>query len=398
MSEKNSLKLDYPEKSFMLLQANFWDSLQKISKHHQVICKYLMQEMSKGNEEENKINEKRILTTTKSLKSLVEIDFRYYYLLYLKYTFFVSQPLTLNQLKTNFKNKIFPYYLFTILVKKKDINHLIIDFIERKILIYNKDKKIENIGQEKIFSVTKKMNTSIIITLNESEVKSDKKKEIEIFPEFFQQIDLIYNIIDFFAKNGHKENINRDEGGPTLLDDDTYVPKGILLRCNILKEHQNKLLSKDKRYAVLGSSQIIIFKDETMKEIRNVIPLLPFSAQLISDDKEFVLTIKYFYRDQALTFFDGDTYLEWKNKLKDIFNKKIVEKIDGITYYRIKEKKLNNKIIDLLDDSIKEIKEQIKTTDEDLERIKTSIVDSKNDLNNDELLLISRGNTLNSNQ
>ena len=135
-----------------------------------------------------------------------------------------------------------------------------------------------------------------------------------------------------------------------------------------------------------------------MKEIRNVIPLLPFSAQLISDDKDFVLTMKYFYRDQALTFFDEDTYLEWKNKLKDIFNKKIVEKIDGITYYRIKEKKINNKIIDLLDDTIKEIKEKIKATDEDLERIKTSIVDNKNDLNNDELMLISRGNTLNSNQ
>ena len=243
MSEQ--FKLDYPDKSFMLLHANFWDSLQKISRHHQVICKYLMQEISKGNEEENKNNEKRILTTTKSLKSLVEIDFRYYYLLYLKYTFFVSQPLTLNQLKTNFKNKIFPYYLFTILVKKKDINHLIIDFIERKILIYNKDKKMENISQEKIFSVKKKMNTSIIITMNESEVKSDKKKDIEIFPEFFQQIDLIYTIIDFFAKNGKNENVDSGEGGPSLLGDDTYVPKGILLRCSILKEHQNKLLSKD---------------------------------------------------------------------------------------------------------------------------------------------------------
>lgn len=383
MTDQKSLKLDYSEKSFMLLHTNFWDSLQNISKHHQVICKYLMQEMSKGNEEENKINEKKILTTTQSLKSLVETDFRYYYLLYLKYTFFVSQPLTLNQLKTNFKNKIFPYYLFTILVKKKDINHLIIDFIERKILIYNKDKKIENICQEKIFSVTKKMNTSIIITLNEKEVRSDKKKEIEIFPEFFQQIDLIYNIIDFFAKIDQNKNADNGDDGLSILDDDTYVPKGILLKCSILKEHQNKLLSKDKRYAVLGSSQIIIFKDESMKEIRNVIPLLPFSAQLISDDKEFVLTIKYFCRDQALTFFDENTYLEWKNKLKDIFNKKIMEKIDGITFYRIKEKKLNNKIIDLLDDSIKAIKEQIKTTDEDLERIKTSIVENKNDLNNE---------------
>ena len=69
--------------------------------------------------------------------------------------------MTLNQLKTNFKNKIFPYFLFTLLIKKKEINHMIIDFFERKILIMNKDKIIENITQERLISVIKKSNISI---------------------------------------------------------------------------------------------------------------------------------------------------------------------------------------------------------------------------------------------
>ena len=107
----------------------------------------------------------------------------------------------------------------------------------------------------------------------------------------------------------------------------------MLLKAHILKEHQNKLLSKDERYAVLGPSLIIIFKDNTMKEIRNIIPLLTYATQLISDDKELIITFKYFYRDQSLTFFEEKTYLEWKNTLKDIFNKKLVEKIEGITLY-----------------------------------------------------------------
>ena len=54
-----------------------------------------------------------------------------------------------------------------------------------------------------------------------------------------------------------------------------------------------------------------------MKEIRNVIPLLPFATQLISDDKELTITFKYFYRDQSLTFFEENAYFEWKNILKD---------------------------------------------------------------------------------
>ena len=181
--------------------------------------------------------------------------------------------------------------------------------------------------------------------LDDTGINNVKNREIEIFPELFQQVDLIYTIIDFFIKNKNNkiENIldTGEESELNLLDDDIYVPKGMLLKAHILKEHQNKLLSKDKRYAVLGPSLIIIFKDDTMKEIRNIIPLLAYATQLIADDKELIITFKYFYREQSLTFFEEKTYFEWKNTLKDIFNKKIAEKIEGITLYQIKEQKIN---------------------------------------------------------
>lgn len=378
MAEPKSLKIDYPYNCFMQVQANFWDSLQKISQHHQIKCKYLMDEMSKGNEEENEQNEKAILWATESLKTIAQRDLRHYYLIYLMYNFCLSQPLTLNQLKKNFNNKIFPYYIFTLLVKKKEIHLLVIDFLEKKITILNKEKKIEQINQDKIKSVLKKMNTSIVIALND-----DNNTEIEIFPEFFQQIGLIFKIIDFFAKCNKNDKIDNGEkeNELSLLDDDTYTPKGILKQDIILKEHQNKLLTKDKRYAVLGPSQIIIFKDKSMSEIRNVVPLLPFATQLISDDKELIISFKYMYRDQSLTFLNQEDYFEWKKILKDIFNKIKDEKIEGITLYRIKEKKLNSKIMDLIDNEIKETEETITKLNEELEDFKKNVINDKDNKN-----------------
>ena len=330
--------------------------------------------MSKEKENENKENESKILTITESLKTIVQIDLRHHYLFYLKYCFCLCEPLTINQLKTNFKNNVFPYFLFTLLVRKKEIHFLIIDFFEKKIIIMNKEKIVENMPLVKIKSVSKNGNTSIKIILEGKDLGNDYT--LEIFPEFFQQINLIYTIIDFFIKyNNNKIN---EETELKMLDDDTYIPKGILLKTHILKEHQNKLLSKDKRYAVLGSSQIIIFKDNTMKEIRNVIPLLTYSTQLISDDKELIISFKYFYRDQSLTFFDENTYLQWKNTLKDIFNKKITEKIDGITLYQIKEKNINSKILDLLNVEIKEIEDKINKNKEDFENMEKLINNNEN--------------------
>ena len=371
MSESTSIKMDYPHKSFRLLNANFWDTLTKISKHHQIACKYLIEEMSKENEQENKKNESKILAITESLKTIAQIDLRNNYLFYLKYCFCLSEPMTMNQLKTNFKNNIFPYFIFTLLVKKKEIHLIIIDFFEKKISIINKEKIIEKIPSELIKTVSKKGNSSIVI----EQKKLGIDTSLEIFPEFFQQFDLIYTIIDFFIK--YIKNKIEEETELKMLEDDSYIPKGILLKAHILKEHQNKLLSKDERYAVLGPSQIIIFKDNTMREIRNVIPLLIYSTQLISDDKELTITFKYFYRDQSLTFFDENTYFQWKDTLKDIFNKKIIEKIEGISLYQIKEKNLNSKVVDLLNEEIKEIEDKINKNKENFENMKKLIINNE---------------------
>ena len=160
----------------------------------------------------------------------------------------------------------------------------------------------------------------------------------------------------------------------SLLDDDIYIPKGILLKNYILKSHQKKILSKDRRFAVLGPSQIIIFKNNSMKEITNIIPLIFFGTQLKSDDKENILTFKYFNRKQKLEFLDYNTYNEWKSTLKDIFNKKKEEKIDGIFLYKLKEKEMKSKILDEINDEIKDLEEKIKTENKEFEEAKKGIL------------------------
>ena len=370
MSELSIFNFDYILKPFSSLKATFWNSLQQIGKNHQIICSHILSDQSEEGKQENN---NKILNITESLKILVQSDLRFFYLQFLKFNFILSQPMTMGQLKKNFKNKIFPYYLFTLLSKKKEIHHMIIDLIEKKIHIFNKNQKLETIPKEKILTLMKENNNSIVITLNDNQITNDKKKNIEIIPEFNIQSELIYILICFMMQMDETKK-DPEIQNLSLLDDDIYIPKGILLKNYILKSHQKKILSKDRRFAVLGPSQIIIFKNNSMKEITNIIPLIFFGTQLKSDDKENILTFKYFNRKQKLEFLDYNTYNEWKSTLKDIFNKKKEEKIDGIFLYKLKEKEMKSKILDEINDEIKDLEEKIKTENKEFEEAKKGIL------------------------
>ena len=184
---------------------------------------------------------------------LVQTDIRHFYFQFLKFNFLLSQPLTMGQLKNNFLNKIFPYYIFNILTKKKELNYMFIDLIDKKIHIFNKGTKLETILKEKIKSIMKENNNSITINLN------GKKNNIEIIPEFNIQSELIYIILSFMLQIGENKD-NSEYKNYSILDDDTYVPKGILLKANVMEMPEiKKVLGNEERYVVLGTSQMIIF-------------------------------------------------------------------------------------------------------------------------------------------
>ena len=347
-------------KHFNVLQSTFWDSKEKIKQNYDNLNKIIEENNKKPKEKQQKI-----FMTSESLKEsynfLTKEEERENYLSFLKYYYFLSEPLSLSQLKKNYNNILFPYYLFTIKIKEKQqISTLIIDFIEKNITIFYKDKEFYKIKSDNIISINKKLDSKIIINVkNENYIKNrnrpkDEVKEIAFEPEFNQQVELIYIIISYLAKT--IENKNKYD----ILEDDSYRPFGIILRTNIIKEHRIKVYGKDERYAILGTSMIIIYKNEEMKDIRNVLPLYPFFMRISFIDKEKKIILKYPTREQALSLFDNENYTIFKTTLKDIFNGRIKSSMNTKDYYQAKENKEKEKIIKEIDNKILSVKDEMK--------------------------------------
>ena len=353
----------YKKSHFHVLQATFWDDNEKIKQNFEALNKLLEENNKRPGGERLNLD-----ITPESLKESYDFltikEFRENYLNFLKYYYILSEPITLNQLKKNYNNKIFPFYIFTIKIKEKQqISTLIIDFIQKTITILYKETKFHVIKSENIITVNKKFGTTIIImSRNEDFIKGktkpkDEFKEISFEPELIQQIDLIYTIISYFAKSIEDNNFYE------LLEDDCYRPFGIILRTDIIKEHRVKVYGKDDRYAVLGPSMVIIYKNEEMKDIRNVLPLFPLFMRVNFIEKEKKIIFKYPTREQALSFFDNENYTMWATTLKEVFNKRIKCKMDTLSYFQVNEIKEKDKII-------KEIEVEIQCAQEEINSVK----------------------------
>ena len=371
----------YKIKHFDILQSTFWDSPEKIKQNYDSLMKILEDNNKKPPNER-----KNFSITVESLKEsysfLTNEEQRQNYLSFLRYYYFLSEPLTLGQLKRNFNNKLFPFYLFTIKIKEKQqISTIIIDFVEKKLTIFYKDKEFYSIKSDNIIAVNKKYG-SIISIMSKNE-KYDKKKnkpkdefkEITFEPEIHQQIDIIYTVICYFAKKIDDNNFY------DLLEDDSYRPLGIILRSKIIKDHRVRVLGKDDRYAILGSSMIIIYKNEEMKDIRNVLPLHPFFMKYTTLEKEKKIIFKYPIREQALSFYDKENYDMWINTLDHIFNKRIQSKMEVLETFETNENKDKEKIIKEIEVEILCADEEIKQIEQKLNTTKQKFLEKKNNKN-----------------
>lgn len=371
MSSSSNIKQfneKYKIRHFNILQSTFWDSKEKIKQNYDNLNKIVEENNKKPKEKQ-----KNFLITAESLKQsynfLTNEEELQNYLSFLKYYYFVSEPLSLSQLQKNYNNVLFPYYIFTIKIKEKQqISTLIIDFIQKNITILYKEKEFYKIKSDNIISINKKFESKIILNVrNENFIKNrnrpkDEVKEIAFEPEFNQQIELIYIIISYLAKT------IEDKNKYDILEDDNYRPFGIVLRTKIIKEHRIKVYGKDERYAILGTSMIIIYKNEEMKDIRNVLPLYPFFMRISFIDKEKKIILKYPTREQAISLYDNENYTIWKTTLKEIFNNRIKSSMNTIDYFRAKENREKNKIIKEIDDKILSAKEEMKDLKKKLEK------------------------------
>ena len=359
----------YQYKHFNILQATFWDTKETISKNYEFLMKILEENNSKPqNEQQNYGMTPESLT--QSYKILNDVTERENYLSFLKYYYFLSEPISLQQLKKNYYNKIFPFYIFTIKIKERpQICDLTIDFVAKKITITYKDKLHSLIKSDDIITVNKKFGTEIILMVkndpkekkpNDKSKQKSEFKEIIFEPELSQQIDIIYTLICYLAKNIEDNNFY------SILQNDVYRPCGIILRSKILKEHRTKLLGKDDRYAVLGPSMVIIYKNEEMTDIRNVLPIFPFLMRVIFVEKEKKITFKYPSREQSLSFYDSEHFIMWQTALKEIFLQRIISKMDTVELFEVNAIKEKEKII-------KEIGLEIECAQEEINAIKNRL-------------------------
>ena len=368
----------YKTKHFNVLQSTFWDSTETITKNFEALKK-ILDDNSKKPENERKNFNMTKESLQESYDFLTKEEQRNNYLSFLKYYYFLSEPVSLNQLKKNYSNKLFPFYIFTIKIKEKQqISTLRIDFVEKKLTIEYKDKEFHIIKSDNIITVNKKFGTTIIIMVKKDIYDKNKKKikeeyvEISFEPELIQQIDIIYTIISYFAKSIQDNNFYE------LLEDDSYRPFGIILRTKIIKDHRVKVFGKDERYAVLGPSMIIIYKNEEMKDIRNILPIYPFFMRISFIDKEKKIIFKYPIREQALSFFDNENYLMWVSTLKDIFNKRIKSRMGVLEYFQVNENREKEKLIKEISTEILCVHEEMNVLKKKMENINKKFMEKIN--------------------
>ncbi len=368
----------YKTKHFNVLQSTFWDSTETITKNFEALKK-ILDDNSKKPENERKNFNMTKESLQESYDFLTKEEQRNNYLSFLKYYYFLSEPVSLNQLKKNYSNKLFPFYIFTIKIKEKQqISTLRIDFVEKKLTIEYKDKEFHTIKSDNIITVNKKFGTTIIIMVKKDIYDKNKKKikeeyvEISFEPELIQQIDIIYTIISYFAKSIQDNNFYE------LLEDDSYRPFGIILRTKIIKDHRVKVFGKDERYAVLGPSMIIIYKNEEMKDIRNILPIYPFFMRISFIDKDKKIIFKYPIREQALSFFDNENYLMWVSTLKDIFNKRIKSRMGVLEYFQVNENREKEKLIKEISTEILCVHEEMNVLKKKMENINKKFMEKIN--------------------
>ena len=372
-------------KYYHTLRSTFWNDAQTINENYQHIQDILLSSQSQSSQEHIK----------QSYQVLTDQKERSDYITFLFYNYILSQPFSLYQLKTNFNNKLFPFYLFSFLYKGK-VYMLTIDFINMQINYQYKYKKFKSISTDEIVFYMKDDNSIYINALPQLtsidvqqqkqilSAKSPPENSIIITPEFKEQLDLIYSLILYLLRlsaqmkptkessllsqveNDNKDYYEKIVNNFDIIKDDVYIPSGVILKASVMKMHQ-KRMGKAKRYLVLGSSQLIIFRDESMSELCSVIPIIPYEIIFSFCDDTLMIQFILLNRTQNIYFNNVDEYTVWKSTLLDIGENKLIEHID--------ERSLASVIYA---SKGKQSREMMKEVDAEIGRIKEEIDKVKN--------------------
>ena len=128
---------------------------------------------------------------------------------------------------------------------------------------------------------------------------------------------------------------------------------------------------------------IIIYKNDELKEIRNVLPLFPFLMRINYVEKENKIIFIYPNREQILSFYDKEHFSLWMTTLKEIFIGRIKNKMDTVQLLQVNEMKDNDKINKEIKIEIQCVEEEIKIIKDKAEKFTNKMQNNNNNNKND---------------
>ncbi len=316
---------------FEELESSFWDSENIITKKYKA---------KKEKLKENKSLEYDIDSMEKAYKTLLNLKSRQNYCKFLMYQYTLSQPINMNLLIEKYYSIIFPYYLFPLKSDKDENKYIILDNINFSVNFYEKNMLKNSFEVDTIEDLNLKTNE------NSLKIKIIKNKnEIVLTPQIEEHLYLMYALIIFMSIiKKKKDNWKKDQSKVNeinqnlvketiktifdnninmnqkindfkllILSNDSFIPKGIKYKTYV----EDKNSSIQNKYLIIGNSYIYFFKDEEMKDILNIIPLIPGTTMFEFNEKEKNIKITLGSKEYNLFFNEAESY---NNILKVVMN------------------------------------------------------------------------------
>ena len=316
---------------FEELESSFWDSENIMTKKYKA---------KKEKVKEDKSLEFDIESIENAYKILLNSKTRQKYCKFLMYQYTLSQPINMNLLIEKYYSIIYPYYLFLLKSEKEDNKYIILDNINFSVNLFEKNGLKNSFEVDTIEDLKLKSNENCL------RIKIIKNKnEIVLTPQIEEHLYLMYALIIFMSIiKKKKDNWKKDQSKVNeinqnlvketiktifdnnknmnqkindfkllILSNDSFIPKGIKYKTYV----EDKNSSIQNKYLIIGNSYIYFFKDEEMKDILNIIPLIPGTTMFEFNEKEKNIKITLGSKEYNLFFNEAESY---NNILKVVMN------------------------------------------------------------------------------
>ena len=322
---------DFDLHYFEELESSFWDSENIMTKKYKAKKEKIKEDKSLEFDIESIENAYKILLNSKTRKK---------YCKFLMYQYTLSQPINMNLLIEKYYSIIYPYYLFLLKSDKEDNKYIILDNINFSVNYYEKNGLKNSFEVDTIEDMKLKSNENCL------KIKIIKNKNEIIFtPQIEEHLYLMYALIIFMSIiKKKKDNWKKDQSKVNeinqnlvketiktifdnnksmnqkindfkllILSNDSFIPKGIKYQTYV----EDKNSSIQNKYLIIGNSYIYFFKDEEMKDILNIIPLIPGTTMFEFNEKEKNIKITLGNKEYNLFFNEAESY---NNILKVVMN------------------------------------------------------------------------------